>query len=141
MLITTANLDSTKPELRLCAGSNPTRSVLEIHDGDDLWQWSRLEIKLNAFCRSTIQQKNSSSSGSSSQNFAWLYQTNLIIITPFDFLFHIIIFYQYYSIVLLFLFFNCWLMVFNFCSYFTNFIVVAELAISTEYQLKKKKQK
>ena len=26
----------TKPELRLCAGSNPARGVLEIRDGEDL---------------------------------------------------------------------------------------------------------
>ena len=54
---TTAQLHSTKPELRFYAGSNPARSVPEIRDGEDLWQWSRLEIRLNAFCRSTIPQK------------------------------------------------------------------------------------
>ena len=54
---TTAQLHSTKPELRFCAGSNPPRGVSEIHDGDDLWQWSQLEINLNAFRRSTIPQK------------------------------------------------------------------------------------
>ena len=26
-------------------------------DGEDLWQWSWLEIRLNIFCRSTIRQK------------------------------------------------------------------------------------
>ena len=31
--------------------------MLEIRDGEYLWQWSRLEIRLNAFCWSTIQQK------------------------------------------------------------------------------------
>ena len=31
--------------------------VSEIHDGEDLWQWSRLEIRLNTFRRSTIPQK------------------------------------------------------------------------------------
>ena len=36
---------------------NPARSVSEIRDGEDLWQWSRLEIRLNAFRRSTIPQK------------------------------------------------------------------------------------
>ena len=54
MVITTAQLHSTKPELRFCASSNP---VSEIRDGEDLWQWSRLEIRLNAFRRSTILQK------------------------------------------------------------------------------------
>ena len=57
MVITTAQPHSTKPELRLCAGSNPARGVSEIHDGEDHWQWSRLEIRLNAFRRSTILQK------------------------------------------------------------------------------------
>ena len=59
VVITTAQLHSTKPELRFCAGSNPARGVSEIRDGEDLPQWSRLEIRLNAFLRSTIPQKNS----------------------------------------------------------------------------------
>ena len=57
VVITTAKLHSTKPELRFCAGLNPARGVSEIRDGEDLWQWSRLEIRLNTFCRSTIPQK------------------------------------------------------------------------------------
>ena len=56
VVITTAQLHSTKPELRFSAGSNPVRGVTAICDGDDLWQWSRLEIRLYAF-RSTIPQK------------------------------------------------------------------------------------
>ena len=36
VVITTAQLHSTKPELRFCAGSNPARGVSEIHDGEDL---------------------------------------------------------------------------------------------------------
>ena len=36
VVITTAQLHSTKPELRLCAGSNPARGVSEIRDGEDL---------------------------------------------------------------------------------------------------------
>ena len=36
VVITTAQLHSTKPELRFCAGSNPARSVSEIHDGENL---------------------------------------------------------------------------------------------------------
>ena len=43
---------STKPELRFCTGSNPACSVSEIRDGEDLRQWSRLEIRLNVFRRS-----------------------------------------------------------------------------------------
>ena len=31
--------------------------VSEIRDGEDVWQWSRLEIRLNAFRQSTIPQK------------------------------------------------------------------------------------
>ena len=53
----TAELHWSKPELRFCAGSNPARGVSEIRDGEDLWQWSRLEIRLNAFRRSTIPQR------------------------------------------------------------------------------------
>ena len=36
VVITTAQLYSTKPELRFCAGSNPTRGISEIHDTKDL---------------------------------------------------------------------------------------------------------
>ena len=56
VIITTTQLHSTKPELRCCAGSNPARGVSEIRDVEDLWQWSRLEIRLNTFRRSTIPQ-------------------------------------------------------------------------------------
>ena len=55
VIITTTQLHSTKPEF--CAGSNPARSLSEIRDGKDLWQWSRLEARPNAFRRSTIPQK------------------------------------------------------------------------------------
>ena len=55
--ITTARLHSTKPKLRFCAGSNPVRGVSNIIDGEDLWKWPRLEIRLKAFLRSTIPQK------------------------------------------------------------------------------------
>ena len=46
VVITTAQLHSPKPELSFCAGSNPARGVSEIREGEDLWQWSRLEIRL-----------------------------------------------------------------------------------------------
>ena len=36
VVITTAQLHSTKPELRLRAGSNPARGVSEIRDSEDL---------------------------------------------------------------------------------------------------------
>ena len=57
MVITTAQLQSLKPELRFCAGSNPARGMSEIRNGEDIWQWSQLEIRLNVFRRSTIPQK------------------------------------------------------------------------------------
>ena len=56
-LIQLKQLHSTKPELRFCAVLNTTRGVSVIRDGEDLWQWPRLEIRLNAFRRSTIPQK------------------------------------------------------------------------------------
>ena len=57
VVIATAQLLSITPELRLCTGSNPARGVSEIRDVEDLWHWSRLEIRLNALRRSTIPQK------------------------------------------------------------------------------------
>ena len=57
VVITTSQLHSTKPELRFCKDSNPARGVSEIRDGEDLWRWSRLEIRLNAFRWLTIPQK------------------------------------------------------------------------------------
>ena len=57
MVITTAQLDSTKPELRFCAGSNPAHCMSEICDGEDLWHWFRLEIRLNAFRQLTTPPK------------------------------------------------------------------------------------
>ena len=36
VVITTAQLQSSKPELRFCAGSNPARGMSEICDGEDL---------------------------------------------------------------------------------------------------------
>ena len=57
VVIIIEQFQSTKPEPRFWAGSNPVRGVLEIRDGEDVWQWSWLEIKLNAFCVSTISQK------------------------------------------------------------------------------------
>ena len=56
-IIGIAQLHSTKSELTFCPGWNLTRSMSEIRDGEDLWQWSQLEIRLIAFHRSTIQQK------------------------------------------------------------------------------------
>ena len=36
VVISTAQLHSTNPEVRLCAGSDPARDVSEIRDGEDL---------------------------------------------------------------------------------------------------------
>ena len=66
VVITTAQLHSTESELKFCASSNPACSVSEIRDGENLLQWSRVEIRQNSFRRSTIPQNNSSSSSSSS---------------------------------------------------------------------------
>ena len=55
-------------ELRSCAGSNPVRNVPEIRDDEDLWQWFWQEIRLHAFRRSTIPQKQFITSSSSSSS-------------------------------------------------------------------------
>ena len=44
--ITIALLHSTKPELKFCAGFNPSCRVV-VHNDEKLWQQSQLEIKLN----------------------------------------------------------------------------------------------
>ena len=36
VVITTAQVHSTKPKLRFSTGSNPACGVLEIHDGENL---------------------------------------------------------------------------------------------------------
>ena len=58
VIINTVQLHSIKSELRFCTGSSPSHGVSEICDVENFWQWSQLlEIKLNAFLRSTILQK------------------------------------------------------------------------------------
>ena len=49
VLITSAQLYSTKPEIRFCTDSNLAHNMLKIRDGMDLWQWFLLEIKINVF--------------------------------------------------------------------------------------------
>ena len=44
-------------QLNLNSGSNPAHGVSEIRDGEDPWQWSQLEIRLNLLRHSTIPQK------------------------------------------------------------------------------------
>ena len=57
VVVSTTQLHPTKPELKFCTGLNPTCGVSEICDGDNLWQWPLLKIRLIAFRRSTIPQK------------------------------------------------------------------------------------
>ena len=71
---TTAQLHSMKPEFRFCAGSNPACGMSEIRNGKNLWQSSRLEIRLNPFRRSTTPQKQFNSSSS---NTVWMGTTHL----------------------------------------------------------------
>ena len=53
---TIALLHSTKPELKFCAGLNPSRGV-EVYDDEILWKQSRSETMLNAFHRPAILHK------------------------------------------------------------------------------------
>ena len=55
VVITTVQFHSTNHELGFCAGSNPARGVSEIRDGEDLWQWFRLEIRSVNHSTKTIQ--------------------------------------------------------------------------------------
>ena len=57
MANTAAQLPSKNSEFGFCAGSNLVRGVLEIWNGENLWQWSELEIRCNVFRRSAIPQK------------------------------------------------------------------------------------
>ena len=58
VVITTTQICPTKPELRLSAGSNPAHDVSKIPNDDDLWQWSRLEIRLNVFVGQPYHKNN-----------------------------------------------------------------------------------
>ena len=57
VVITAVQLYSTMPKLRFCVDSNPARGISKIRHGEDLWQLSRLELRLNTFPRRTIIQK------------------------------------------------------------------------------------
>ena len=57
VVITIAQLHSAKPELSFCTGPNPTCGAWKIRNGEDLWQWPQLEIRLITFCQPTIPQK------------------------------------------------------------------------------------
>ena len=56
MVIFTEQLHSTKSELRFCAGTNPAPGTSGIRNGENLWQWFQLEIRINTFRHSTIPQ-------------------------------------------------------------------------------------
>ena len=60
VVITTVQLYSARPKLTFCAASNPDNGVLVFRDGEDLWQWSELEIRLNIFRGTIIPQKRNS---------------------------------------------------------------------------------
>ena len=68
MVNTAAQIHLTKSEPKVCVGSNPAVGVLEIRNSEDVWRWSRLEIRLNAFLGQPYHKNNSSSSSSSSSS-------------------------------------------------------------------------
>ena len=67
-LYTTAQRHSIKPDFRFCADLFPARCVSEIRDGEDIWRWSCLEIRLKAFHWSITSSSSSSSSSSFSSS-------------------------------------------------------------------------
>ena len=88
VVITTVQLHSAKSELRFCAGLVPARGVSEIRDGEDLWQWPQLEIRLNACRRSTIPhtKKNNNSSSIQFNSIAGVMKYNSFLFWSFDLL-------------------------------------------------------
>ena len=52
-----------KPELRFCGGLNSTLSVSEIRDSEDLWQWSRQEIRLTLYVGQPYHKNSSHHTG------------------------------------------------------------------------------
>ena len=64
MIITAVYLHPKKSELRLSTGINPTRSIFEICNNENLWQWSWLDLRLNAFSWLTTPSNNFISSNS-----------------------------------------------------------------------------
>ena len=102
-------LHSTKPELRFCAGSNPTCGMSQIWDGEDLWKLSQLEIWPKAFRWLTIPQKQFiniiiSSEKTKVTQFARLCKMTCLIVAleSFDFPFHCILSYQLLLVFFLF---------------------------------------
>ena len=62
VVITTAQFHQPSLNSGSAQVQNPARGLSEIRDGEDLWQWIRLNIRLNTFFRSNIPQKQLSSS-------------------------------------------------------------------------------
>ena len=57
VVMTITQLNSPRPELKLCRASNSACGVLKICDGENFWQQYQLEIHINAFCWSTVLKK------------------------------------------------------------------------------------
>ena len=79
VVITTTQLHSAKLELMSCPSSNPARGVLDVYNGENIWQWSQLEIRINVFVGQPFCKNNSWSSSSSSLSSSSLsmYVTNI----------------------------------------------------------------
>ena len=57
-LLTTAQIHSTKSELRFCIGSNPARSMSKIRDGEDTTKKFTKTIQNWIFARQRTRDKN-----------------------------------------------------------------------------------
>ena len=68
MVISTTHLYLTSSELRFYIVSNPDHSLLEICNGENLWQWLRLKNGLTFFVGQPFQENNLWSSSSSYRN-------------------------------------------------------------------------
>ena len=67
VVITNAQLHSSKPELRLCIGPHPARGVSEIRDGEDRLTMVPTGNKATPLVGQTYHINNSSASSSNSQ--------------------------------------------------------------------------
>ena len=99
VVITTAQLHSTKPELRFCAGSKPARGVSEIRDGEDL---TMVPAGNKAKCLSLVNHTTKTihqfimqmpfpklflpinSNHSDSIMLSWSYSTNVVFLVKFS---------------------------------------------------------
>ena len=83
VVITTAQYHSTKSELRLCAGLNSARGLTEIRNGEDLWQWTQLEIRLNIFICQPYNKNNLSSSAAIVKNWQFWFWDQICLKSVF----------------------------------------------------------